>query len=57
MQIYEYIYKGVVKPSYKNIPRNILTVMDTAVIREEKPPRHRLTLRLVGSLASAEKDI
>ena len=57
MDIDESIYKFVVEPSYKNLPGQMSTVMVTAVIREENPPRHRLTPLWVRALESAENDM
>ena len=45
MDIDESIYEGVVEPSYKNLPGKTPTVLATAGKREEKLPRHRLTVR------------
>ena len=56
-EIDEYIYKGVVEPSYKKIPRQIPTLLVLAGIREDNPPHLRLTTVQVRVLASAENDM
>ena len=45
MEISEYIYEGVIEPSYKNLLDKIPTVMSTAGKLEEKPPLQLLTPR------------
>ena len=51
IDISESIYKSVVERSYKNLPRQMPTVLVTSGIREENMPCHRLTLRGVRALA------
>ena len=55
MDISEYIYEGVVEPSYKKLLGKNPTVLVTSGKRGEKPPHHRITLGWVRVLASAEK--
>ena len=57
MEIAEYIYKGLVEPSYKNLPEQTPIVIITAGEREDNSPRHGLAPRSVRSLASEEKDM
>ena len=45
MEIAEYIYKGVYKTSYKNLPGNTPPVLTKSGKREDNPPRHILTPR------------
>ena len=45
MDIAEYIYEGVVEPSYKNLMGYIPPVLVTSGKIEDKPPHHILTLR------------
>ena len=45
MEIAEYICKGVLKPSRKNLPRHMPTVLVTSVIREENLTFLKLTPR------------
>ena len=55
MDISESIYEVVVEPYYlKNLLGKMPTVLVTEGTREENPPRHRLTPRLVRVLARAE---
>ena len=42
MEIFEYIYKGVVEPYYKNLPSNMPTILVKAVTTEDNPPHLRL---------------
>ena len=39
MKITEYIYEGVIEPSYKNLLGQMPTMLVSAVKLEEKPPR------------------
>ena len=48
------IYEGVVEPYYRNLPGNMLTMLVTEIIREEKPPCHGLAPRRVRSLTSVD---
>ena len=43
MEIAEYIYEGVVEPSYKNLLGKMPSVLVTAVKIEEKLPHQKLT--------------
>ena len=43
MDIAEYIYEGVVEPSYNNLLGKKPNMLFTAGKREYKTPRHRLT--------------
>ena len=52
----EYIYEGVVEPSYKNSLGQTLTIMVAAGKREEKNPHHRLTPRWARALAGEENE-
>ena len=52
MEIAESIYEGVVEPSYKNIPGQTPTVLVTAGIIEENPPRLGIAPIKVRALAS-----
>ena len=53
----ESIYKGVVEPSYRNLPGQIPTMLVIAGIREKKLPRLKLAPRQERDLASAENDM
>ena len=57
MEISESIYKGVVEPSYKNLPGNMPTMLVASGIREEKTPCLRLIPRWERELASSENDM
>ena len=54
MEIPEYIYKGVVEPSNKNLLEQAPTFLATAGKREENPPCHGFALRRVRALAREE---
>ena len=53
MEIAESIYKGVVEPSYKNLPVQKPTMLVAEGKIEEKPPRHELSPRILRALESA----
>ena len=53
--IAESIYEGVVEISYKILLGQIPITLVTSGIREENPPHHILTPRLVRALERAEK--
>ena len=57
LEIAESIYEVAVEPSYKNLIGCMPTVLVTADKREDNLPRHRITLRSVRALASAENDM
>ena len=57
MEIAEYIYKGLVEPSYKNLPEQKPIVIITAGEREDKSPRHGLAPRSVRALSSIENNM
>ena len=57
MEIAGSIYEGVVEPYIKNLLEQTPTVLVTAGKREEKPPRHGLSLRRVRAMASAENNM
>ena len=55
MEIAEYIYEGVVEPSYKNLPGKIPTVLFTEGKIEDNTPLSVLAPRRVRELSSAKK--
>ena len=57
MEISEGIYEGVVTISYKKLLRQKPSVLESLVIREEKPPCQKLTLRRMGAMTSATNNM
>ena len=54
MEISDSIYKGVVEPSYKNVPGHMPTVLVTEGILEKNQTFQRITPQWVRGLSSAE---
>ena len=57
MKISEGIFEGVVTPSYKKILGHKQTILDSVVIKEEKPTRQIINLQRTGALASSVNDM
>ena len=53
MEIAESIYEGVVTPSYKKLPGQKQTLMDSVGKIEKHPPRQILTPQRMGVVESA----